>query len=250
MRTIFYGALLAIFVTPSVEAAEIVVLSPPLVRDGLNDLAGDYARQTGITVTVKSDVMGKIMADIETATPAADVIILPPDLMDTLEKNGGVKPGTRAKLGRVEIGLAVPAGAPHPNISTVAQLGSALRGAKMVVYSKPGPPRNSVEAGIIDTILKQPEFTGVHSTPVETGSGIMALVHGEGDMAMQVIPEITPHKEVELVGPLPAKLGAHIDTAIAISARSGDASDAQAFIRYVMSPHAKAVWKVKGLDRF
>src|SRR6185312_13412946 len=151
---------------------------------------------------------------------------------------------------RVEIGLAVPAGAPHPDISTVAQLSSALRSAKMVVYSKPGPPRNSVEAGIIDTILKQPEFTGVHSTPVETGSGIMALVHGEGDMAMQVIPEITPHKEVELVGPLPAKLGAHSDTAIAISARSGDAPDARAFIRYIMGPHAKAVWKVKGLDRF
>lgn len=249
MRSICYAALLIVFLGPAAQSAEIQVLSPPLVKDGLVDLAAAYTMETGIKVTVNSDVMGKIMNDIKTGAPAADVIMLPPDLMDALEKDGGVKAGTRMPLGRVEIALAVRAGAAHPDISTVERLHAALLSAKSVVYTKPGPPRNSMEAGIIDRLLKRPEFSGVHAVPIESGSGVTALVRGDGDMAMQVIPEILALKGIELVGPLPAELGAHIDTATAVSVRSADPAGALAFIRYITRSEAAAIWKEKGLNR-
>jgi molybdate transport system substrate-binding protein len=216
----------------------------------LEDLASAYTKETGITVTLKSDVMGKIMNDIQTDTPAADVIVLPVNLMDSLEKDGGVKPGTRVALARVEIALAVRAGAPRPDISTVGKLRAVLLRAGAVLYTQPGPPRYSMEAGIIDLLLKRPEFVGVHAVPIANGSGVTALVRGDGDMAMQVVPEILPHKEIESAGPLPAELGAHIDTATAVSGRSGNPAEALAFIRYITRPEATTIWKTTGVDRF
>jgi molybdate transport system substrate-binding protein len=236
----------AVFVAPAL-AASVQVVSPPLVRAGLTQLAADYTKQTGIVVTVRADVMGKIMNDIK-AGPT-DVVLLPPNLMDVLSKDDGIKPGTRQTAGRVEIALAVRPGAPHPDISTVEKLRATLLSAKTVAYSQPGPPRNSMEAGIIDRILHRPEFAGVHTLTVNPGSGISALAKGDADMALQVVPEITPVKGVELVGPLPSELGAHIDVDTAISASSADPAAAEAFIRYIIRPDAAAEWKTFGLDR-
>ncbi len=118
------------------EAAELEVVCPPLAHDGMSALAAVYARETGTAVHVKSDVMGKIMSDMSAGTPAPDIVLLPPELMDALQKDSGVAPGTRTAVGRVEIALAVRSGAPHPDISTVEKLRSVL-GTK---YSPiPGP---------------------------------------------------------------------------------------------------------------
>ena len=249
MRSTYVFLLLSVVLATPAGASELQVVCPPLVRDGISDLAADYTKQTGIAIVIRADVMGKIMGDIETGTPNTDVVLLPPDLMDALVKNNGVRPGSRAALGRVEIALAVRSGAPHPDISTVEKLRAVLLGAKTISYTQPGPPRNSMEAGIIDRMLHRPEFSGVHTMTVTTGSGISALAKGDSDLALQVIPEITAQPGTEVVGPLPSELAAHIDTEVAMSARSTDAANAAAFIRYITRPEAAGVWKKFGLDR-
>jgi ABC-type molybdate transport system substrate-binding protein len=76
------------------------------------------------------------------------------------------------------------------------------------------------------------------------------LAGGQGDMALQLTCEIYPYPEISLVGPLPPELGAHIDNAVALTARAANSKDATAFIRFITRPEAAAVWKSKGLDRF
>jgi molybdate transport system substrate-binding protein len=231
-------------------ATEIRVISPGVVYNaGLLDLAAAYTKQTGVKVTVTSSGMGRIVNDIKTVTPAADVIMLPFELMSTLSLDGGVKQGSFTPLGRSEMGLAVPAGAPHPDISTVEKLAAVLRGAKAVMRSNPAG--GSMVASVIEQkVIKRPEFAGVNAPISTKGEGGQALVRGEGDMAIQAICEILPYKEISLVGPLPRELAAWIDMATGISARSTNADAALAFIRYITRPEANAVWKAKGLERF
>jgi len=249
MRTACAVLLLSAALAASAQAAGLVVVCPPLVRDGMMDFAAAYTKDTGVAVSVRADVMGKIMDDIKTGEPAADVVLLPPDLMAALDKDGGTRAGSRRLLGRVEIALAVRAGAPHPDISSIEKLRAALLAARTFVYTRPGPPRNSMEAGIIDGLMHRPDFAGVHSMTIADGSGVSALAKGDGDLAMQVVPEVNAQKGVELVGPLPAELGAHIDTEMAVSAHAGDPAAADAFIRYITRPEAAAEWKKFGLDR-
>jgi molybdate transport system substrate-binding protein len=242
---------LAAFATPgSAQAETIRVLSPGVVLNaGLLDLAASFTRMTGVKVFVLPDVMGKIVNDIKTKDPAPDVIFLPMDLMASLALDGGTVPDSFTPLGRVEIGLAVKSGAPHPDISTVGQLIRVLRSAQAVMVSNPEGGM-SLEAGMIERLLRRPDFAGIHAVAAKDREGGQALAAGEGDMALQLVCEIYPHKEISLVGPLPHELGAYIDNAVAVTAKSRNVTEARAFISYITRPEAAAVWKAKGLDRF
>jgi molybdate transport system substrate-binding protein len=255
MRMICCAALFAALLVQATPAqvttpAELRVVAPGVVYNaGLRDLADAFTKETGTKVTVTSVGMGGIVNSIKTATPAADVINLPFELMSTLSLDGGVKPGTFTPLGRSEMGLAVRAGAPHPDISTVEKLAAVLRGAKAVMRSN--PTGGSMVAKVIETnVIKRPEFAGVNSPISTNGEGGQALVRGEGDMALQAICEILPYKEISLVGPLPRDLAAWIDMSVAVSARSTQPDAAMAFVRYITRPEATAVWKAKGLERY
>jgi len=251
MRFVFSALLAAVLLpTPQGAVREIRVISPGVTYNaGLLDLADAFTKETGTKVSVTSAGMGRIVNDIRTATPAADVVMLPFELMSTLSLDGGIQRGTFTPLGRAEMGLAVRAGAPHPDISTVEKLAAVLRGAKAVMRSNPAG--GSMVARVIEqNVIKRPEFAGVNSPVSTRGEGGQALARGEGDMAIQAICEIYPYKEIELVGPLPRELGAWIDMSTAVSARSTNADVSLAFIHYITRPEATAVWKAKGLNRF
>src|SRR5881296_1906148 len=254
MRTVHCSALVAAVLVAGAAGqattGEIRVISPGVVYNaGLLDLATAFTKETGTKVTVSSSGMGRIVNDIKTLTPAPDVIMLPFELMSTLSLDGGVKPGTFTPLGRSEMGLAVRAGAPHPDISTVEKLAAALRSAKAVMRSNPAG--GSMVAKVIEqNVIKRPEFAGVNSPVSTRGEGGQALVRGEGDMALQAICEILPYKEIELVGKLPRELAAWIDMSTAVSARSTQLDQSLAFIRYITRLQATAIWKAKGLNRF
>ena len=225
-------------------------MAPGVVYNaGLLDLAAAYAKETGKTVAVTSVGMGGIVNAVKTASPPADVIMLPFELMSTLSLDGGAVPGTFTPLGRAEMGLAVRAGAPHPDISTVEKLATALRGAKAVMRSNPASG-SMVKRVIEDNVIKRSEFAGVHSSISTQGEGGQALVRGEGDMALQAICEILPYAQIELVGALPRELGAWIDMSTAVSARAIHRDEAVAFLKYLVRPESNKWWKAKGLERF
>jgi len=242
--------LLALTTASSQAQAVIRVLSPGVVYNaGLLDLAASFTKETGIKVYVLPDVMGKIVGDIKTRTPPPDVIFLPMDLMSSMALDHEIVPGSFTPLGRVEIGLAVKAGAPHPDISTVPKLIAVLKSAQQVMVSNPAGGM-SMEAGIIDRLLKRSEFAGIHAVISTNSEGGQALAKGDGDMALQLICEIYPHPQISLVGALPPELGAHIDNAVAVTVHAADVKEAQAFVRYITRSEAAEIWKAKGLDRF
>jgi molybdate transport system substrate-binding protein len=231
-------------------AADVRILTVGIIFNaGLVDLAAAFTKETGKKVAITTVIMGSAVNAIKTANPPADVIMLPFELMSSLSLDGNVVPDTYLPLGRSEMGLAVLAGAPHPDISTVEKLAAALRSAKLVMRSDPS--HGSMVAKVIeDKVIKRPEFAGVNSMVNTKGEGGEALARGQGDMALQAICEILPHKEIEVVGPLPRDLGAWIDMSTAVSARTVHRDDAVAFVKYILRPEAKPIWQAKGLERF
>ena len=231
------------------QAAEINVFTPAVIWNaGLQDIAADYTKKTGVKVTIKNLNMGKIVGEIRTGTPIADVIILPVSFMDGMDAMGATVPGTAQDIGRVTIGLAVKKGAPHPDISTPAKLAAVLKAGGPVIYSDPAS--GSMEARIINDMLRQNAvFKGVKDKISTKGEGGQAVIHGEADMALQLICEIVNHPELDLVGPVPVQLHAYLDTRVAVSSRSTQADAAKAFITYMLGSNYDPLWKSKGLDR-
>ena len=114
MRLFLSAALLALSAA-NVQAADIRVFAPGFVyNSALKELAADFTKQTGVNVIVTEVGMNVIINQIKTSTPAADVVALPSDLMNTLALDGGIVTASYTPLGRDELGLAVKKGAPKP----------------------------------------------------------------------------------------------------------------------------------------
>ena len=257
MRPFLLAAALCGLAALPANAAEIRVISPGVISNsGLTDVAAAFEKKTGVKVTILVDGMGTIMNDTRTKEPAADVVMLPMDLMATMALSGGLKPEGFTPLGRVEIGLfAKPGFNSHPDISTVPAFVAAMKTASSVFYSD--PVSGSMQASMSDRMLKRAEFAGVHGVPVK-GDAEPALKRGDGDdhaMGLGLIhgthsPANTPTENPYLIGMLPAELGMHMDMATAISVRSANTKAAAAFIKFATSPQMRAVWKSKGVERY
>ena len=235
-------------------ATEIRVISPGVISNsGLTDVAAAFEKKTGVKVTIQVDGMGTIMNDIRTKDPAADVVMLPMDLMGTMVLSGAVSDFT--PLGRAEIGLFKKPDAPRPDITSTPKLIAVMKGASAVFYSD--PVSGSMQAGMSDRLLKRPDFSGIHGVPVK-GDAEPALKRGEGDaqaLGLGLIHD--PHNPANtetgnpyLVGELPAELGMHMDMATGISTRSPNPKDAAAFIKFATSPEMRGVWRTKGIARY
>ncbi len=249
MRILPLAAFVCLLSATAALPAELQILTPPVVYNaGLKELAEDFTKQTGTVVKLTVGELLKIPERVH--SEPTDVFFLEPDLMASLAAGDTSSAMPPRPMGRVHIGLAVKAGAAHPDISTTPKLIAALKSAKIgVSYSNPDPARGSMVAKMVDALLKRPEFAGVHGVPSSKGNGVSGLMNGEGDMALQLESEILPHKEVELVGHLPDDLKAYIDISVAVSSKAADPAGAKAFIDFVTRPQAYAVWQAKGMDR-
>jgi molybdate transport system substrate-binding protein len=225
-------------------------------QGGVPDLAKAFTAKTGVKVTVSTHAMGRALSDIEKGAEAPDVIFLPMDYMSTLALDKGIKPGSFTPVGRVYVGLAVRKGTPIPDISTVEKLAAVLKASKGITYSDPSPARGSVEAVLIDQLLHRPELAGAKGIHAETDpatgkpapNGPALLIAGQGDMTLQLMDEMA-QPELAVAGAVPPELHAFMDNAAAISSRSADPANAQAFLNFVTSPEAKAIWH-KGVELY
>jgi ABC-type molybdate transport system substrate-binding protein len=254
MRLSWLVAAFALSTVSAASAAEIRVISPGVISNsGLTEVAAAFEKKTGVKVTIQVAGMGSIMNDIKAGTPAADVVMLPVDLMGTMSLTGNVIDFT--PLGRAEIGLFKKPDARRPDIATVPALIAAMKTASVVFFTDPAS--GSMQAGMSGRLLARPDFAGIKSQPIK-GDAEPALKHGDGDAAAMGLGLIhDPHNPANtetgnpyLVGELPAELGMHMDMATGISARATDKKNAAAFIAFAISPEVRGLWKAKGIARY
>jgi ABC-type glycerol-3-phosphate transport system substrate-binding protein len=251
VRKFLMGAVMLALATPvAAQTTTIKVITPAVTANaGLRDLAMGFEKEQGIKVEIQVLNMAKMVDELKSGNPAADIVFLPYALMDQAQTDKNVAAGSRMNIGRVRIGLAVHKGDPTPDISTVDKLAAVLKAADSVMYSD--PTSGSMEARIIDGMLNaHPEFAGVKRKISKNGEGGQAVARGEGQMALQLICEIVNHPDaLTNVGPVPDSLGAYIDSAAAVTARAPHAKEAAQFLKYATQPGTYSLWLGKGLER-
>src|SRR5438093_13265643 len=148
-------------------------------------------------------------------------------------------------LARSAIGMAVKAGAPKPDISTVDALKRTLLTAKSIAYSDSasGVYLQDVlfpKLGIWDQIKSKSKK--IEADPV---GGVVAT--GEAEIGFQQISELRPVKGIDIVGELPP--GAQIVPVFAagIPATSMHPEAARALIQWLASPAAYRAIQTRGL---
>ena len=178
------------------------------------------------------------------AGEAADIAILTAQGIDDLIAEGIIKPGTRTDIARSFVGVAVKAGAPKPDITTVEQFKATLLKARTVAYSKIGAS-GIFFAGLLDRL----GIAGtVRSLIVPSGFTAERLITGEADLAVQQISELMMVPGIEVVGPLPPEVQTVAVFSGGLLTRSSHPEYAAALLRSFASPAIAPVLQRTGLE--
>jgi molybdate transport system substrate-binding protein len=176
----------------------------------------------------------------------ADVVILAREALDDLVAKGRVVPGSQVDLVRSTIGMAVRAGAPKPDISSVDALTRTLLEAKSIAYSASASgvylstelfPR----LGVADAIKDK-------SRRIESERVGTVVARGDAEIGFQQVSELLPIPGLDYVGPLPESVQrvTIFSAGIATNARNVDA--AKALIRYLSSDAVAPAIRSTGLE--
>jgi molybdate transport system substrate-binding protein len=234
----------------TVAADEIRVMTSGGFTAPYLQLVPGFEKATGHTVTT---TFGGSMGNGPETIPnrlqrrePADVVILAAEALDDLIARGLVVAGSRVDLVRSTIGMAVRAGAPKPDISTVAALTETLLRAKSVGYSA------SASGVYLSTVLFQQLGVAERVLPKSKnaqGERVAALLRrGDVEIGFQQVSELLPEPGIEFVGPLPegAQRVTIFSAGLVAGARSPEA--AKALVKYLGSAAVIPVITKAGLE--
>ncbi|MGD0150394.1 MAG: substrate-binding domain-containing protein [Xanthobacteraceae bacterium] len=224
------------------DANQIKILSGGAMKSLMVEVVPLFERASGAKVEIKFALTSVLKKEIEDGA-AFDVALLPRPELDALVEAGKIAAGTPTDITRSAVGLAVRAGAPQPDIGTVAALRQTLQRARTIGYSD-GPSGAYiadllVRLGIADEMKPKTRLT---SRPVAE-----IVAEGEAEIGMQQIVAILPVKGAELVGPLPGELRNIIVYAAGISSSSRQSGSAHALVAFMAAPEVVRMIRAKGM---
>ena len=229
-------------------AAEVKVLTSVALTSALNELAPKFEQATGNKLNIGYSLIADIrkrMLDGETA----DVIILSRPVMDELQKQDKFAPGSVANIAGTPVALAVRAGAPKPDISTVDALKRTLLDAKSIVYADPakGGASGVYFAHVVDRLGIADQLKS--KTILVPGAQAADLVaKGEAEIGVGQASEIVPVAGAQLVGPLPGELASTTLFTAGIGVSTTVPEAAKSLIQFLTGPAAAPVFGAKGFQ--
>jgi len=233
------------FATPAV-AAELTVLASSPMTEILDAVLPMFERDSGHKVHVLF-LAGNALPDRIKNGAQADLLVTLPQIIDDLVQAGTVVPGSRVDFVRSRVGVAVRAGAPKPDISTVEGFKNALLAAKSIGFSQ-----GSSGVHLMDLIERLGIADAVKAkavVPKERGQRVGALVaSGQAEIGVQQITELLSVPGIDFVGPLPEALQTTIVFATARPTTARQQGAASDLVTFLSSPPVAPIARKMGLE--
>lgn len=226
------------------------VLSAGAVKRGVAQVAKEYERATGIHVTVEFDSAPKLRKRVA-AGEAADVIVVPPAVMDEFDKQGKIARESRGFVGRSRMGVVVHASVAAPALADTAAFKRALLAASAVVYNKASSGLYS--AKLMEKLGLDKEL-GSKIVIVDSGAAVMEAVAARGPGAIglaqisEVMVMIDKGCAVKLAAPLPDAIQNVTNYDAAAFSASGSPDAARKLAGSLTSDAAKKIFAAAGIS--
>jgi len=214
-------------------------------RQLLAELSRSFAPGDAWDVAIES-IGGVDAARAVRGGQAVDVIVLASNVMEQLENEGWIVPGTRSDIARSGVAIAVRSGLPHPAIASEEDVKLAILGAAKISYSS-GPSGDHLKRlfdrwQIADQIADR---------VVEAKPGIpvgQLVARGDADLGFQQRSELLDVDGIDLIGPLPADIQTTTIFTAGIGTRATHPDGARAFIEHLIAPQTRAAKERIGME--
>jgi len=225
--------------------AAVRVLSTLALKGAVHGLAGQFETISG--VRIEADFAPTLaLLDRLRRGESADVVILTREGLDELAREGRVVADSCVDLARSYVGIAVKAGATHPDIATEPALRAALLAARSVAYSRLGAS-GILFAHLIEQLGIASEINA-RALIIPQGFTAERLVTGEADLAVQQISELKQVGGIEIIGPIPHALQTPAVFSAGRMAASAKVAPSDRLLRFLASPEVAPVLRDSGLE--
>jgi molybdate transport system substrate-binding protein len=241
--------LAALLTSPLATSAEVKVLISGGFSGPYEKLLPEFERSTGIAVATGSGSSQgtgpqTIAAQLARGVPA-DVVILSREGLIELVAANRIATGTDMDLAQTPIGVAVRAGAPKPDVSTVDAFRRLLLKAKSIAV-----PSSTSGIFLMNDIFPRLGIAEkINVKPARRGKGAAAMVaSGEADIAVMPVSEIVHAQGVDFAGMIAEEIQLHQVFAAAMVAGSKEVEAAKRLIAFLASERAAAAIKSGGME--
>lgn len=197
-----------------------------------------FERENACTIQGRYGAVGA-MQDALLAGDPCDAVILSQALVDALIRQGRLQADSRTPLGRVQTGIAVPAGQPHPDVSSPQALRQALLAAEVVHFPDPVKATAGIHFARVLGELGIAEALATRLRPHPNGNTAMAAMAAGGQplaLGCTQMTEILFTAGVEWVGALPAPHALATVYCAAVSSHAAEPGMARALLARLSDP--------------
>lgn len=249
LKGVAFALFVGLFSAGLTFAADIHVITSGAFAEALKTLAPEYEKQSPNKVTISyGSSMGAAPDSIPTRLGRGekfDVLILAGPALEGFIKSGEVQAGTRVDLVASVMGAVVKAGAPKPDISTMAGLKQALLNAKSVAYS-------ASASGVYLSTELFPKM-GISEQMDKTARKIFServasvVARGEAELGFQQVSELLPIPGVDFIGELPPEAQKTVLFSAGITNNVSNLNASRDLIAFLASPKAAPTIQKAGL---
>jgi molybdate transport system substrate-binding protein len=241
----------AALLSNAAHAVDIHVLATGALHAAFKELEPDFQKKTGHHLVIS---WGPSYGASPDALPvrikhgeAMDVCFMIKAALQDQVKQGNLVADTSADLAESRVGVAVRAGLPKPDISTVDSLRSTLLAAKSVAFSE-GASGTYITGTLFPklAIAEQMKPKGVLIKGRELVG--TAIERGDADLGLQQISELRAISGIQYVGPLPEAVQKVSVISAAIGKDAKERKAAEELIVYLKTPAAAEKFVKSGLD--
>jgi molybdate transport system substrate-binding protein len=241
-----FGLILLFHVVGAQQGAAVRVLASNGMKAALEELRPQCERAIGHPLALRFNSTASMKQQIE-AGEAFDVAIITSEAIDDLIKQGKLAGGSRADLGRSQLGIGIRAGTTRPDIHTPEALKRTLLSATSITYPQDGASRGYIEhmferLGIAADV--KPRIILAQGS----GPATESVAAGRAALVITLFSEIVPIHGVEILGPLPGELHYDIRFGAAASTTTRNEEAAKSLIAFLAGPKAAPTFKARGLE--
>jgi molybdate transport system substrate-binding protein len=210
-----------------------------------NELVPAFQKSGGVTVSTKhfasqGNGPDTIAAQLR-AGAAADVVVMSKEGLGELVAQGKIIPASAVDLAQARLGVAVSAGTPKPDISTV----DAFR--QMLLSSKSINALSTTGLYLTEKLLPKLGIAGEVTGKIKGGT-VATVATGEVEIAIRPVSELVNVPGIDFVGPVPKELQYLSVFSAGIVAGSQQVDAGQRLIHFLGSEEAEAAIRRSGMD--
>jgi molybdate transport system substrate-binding protein len=244
---LFAAALVSGGVGPATaQGKDTLVFAAASLKNALDEIAGQWQRQTGKKVAISYAASNNLIKQIEQGAPADIFFSADTDWMDYGQQKNLIKPDTRTNLLGNRIVLIAPKDSTVSlDIRPGFDLAAALKGGRLAMGSVDAVPAGKYGKAALE---KLGAWDGVKDKIAQAESvraALLFVARGEAPLGIVYQTDAASEPAVKIVGTFPDDTHPPIIYPVALTKDSTN-PDALAFLNFIGSPAARPAFERQG----